>query len=93
MFVADEADTPDMFARTRLSYDCSATLLPRGESPWEAAADRFSARFGPIVAVLRDLPDFRIFRLTPLKGRFVLGFGKAYDVDPRNLENLVYVRN
>ena len=79
-----------MFARKRLSYDCSSTLLPRGGEKWDAIAQQFAERFGNIVEVMIGLPDFRIFQLRPQGGRFIMGFGAAYDVDPSNLDKLIH---
>ena len=90
LFIKDEADTTQMFARQRLSYTCEATLIERGSTQWEAIAQQFLERFGNIVEVMVGLPDFRIFQLTPQSGRFVVGFGAAYDVDPNDLSQLVH---
>jgi putative heme iron utilization protein len=52
-------------------------------------ADRFEQRFGDIIAMLRSLEDFQIFCLSPQEGRFVMGFGAAYVVDPTQLNQLL----
>ncbi|MGB3786508.1 MAG: pyridoxamine 5'-phosphate oxidase family protein [Phormidesmis sp.] len=90
LFIEDESKTPQMFARKRLSYDCTADLIARDDQRWEAIAQKFETRFGSIVELMRGLPDFRIFQLKPRSGRFVLGFGKAYDIDPNNLDQLIH---
>lgn len=90
LFIEDEAKTRQMFARKRLSYDCTAHLLERESAQWEAIAQQFEARFGNIVEVMKGLPDFRIFQLRPQGGRFVVGFGRAYDIDPNDLNKLIH---
>ena len=90
LFVKDEAETPQMFARQRLSYACTVRRLERDSDEWRAIAQKFQTRFGGIVEVMTGLPDFRIFQLTPQSGRFVVGFGAAYDVDPNDLSQLVH---
>jgi putative heme iron utilization protein len=80
LFLEDEAQSQQIFARRRLTFDCTATLIPRDSEHWLNQIERFSEKFGGIIQVFRDLPDFRIFQLTPTKGRFVLGFGAAYRV-------------
>ena len=90
LFIEDESKTTQMFARKRLSYDCVATLLDRDDEQWTTIAAKFETRFGNIVELMKGLPDFRIFQLQPRSGRFVLGFGKAYDVDPSNLDQLIH---
>jgi hypothetical protein len=89
LLIEDEAAAPQVFARQRITYDCRASLLPRGTDHWEAIADRFEQRFGEIIPMLRSLDDFQIFCLSPQAGRFVMGFGAAYAVDPENLSQLV----
>ncbi len=90
LFVEDEYKTQQIFARKRLSYDCRAVLIARDSEKWNTIVQKFLERFGGIVEVMRDLPDFRIFQLQPRSGRFVVGFGAAYDVDPNNLDRLVH---
>ncbi|MBE9063635.1 HugZ family protein [cf. Phormidesmis sp. LEGE 11477] len=90
LFIEDESKTTQMFARKRLSYSCTATLLDRNSEQWDAIATRFETRFGNIVELMKGLPDFRLFQLQPRSGRFVLGFGKAYDVDPDDLDRLIH---
>nr|1VL7_A Chain A, Crystal structure of a putative heme oxygenase (alr5027) from nostoc sp. pcc 7120 at 1.50 A resolution [Nostoc sp. PCC 7120 = FACHB-418]1VL7_B Chain B, Crystal structure of a putative heme oxygenase (alr5027) from nostoc sp. pcc 7120 at 1.50 A resolution [Nostoc sp. PCC 7120 = FACHB-418] len=75
LFVDDEAKTNQIFARRRLSFDCTATLIERESQKWNQVVDQFQERFGQIIEVLRGLADFRIFQLTPKEGRFVIGFG------------------
>ncbi|WP_346290612.1 HugZ family protein [Sphaerothrix gracilis] len=89
LLIADESKTPQIFARQRLSYDCTAELLPKDNAAWTQVCDRFQQRFGTIIEMLRSLPDFRIFQLTPSGGSFIMGFGAAYQVDPDNLDSLL----
>lgn len=90
LFVEDESKTQQMFARKRLSYRCKATLLERESEQWSAIATQFLERFGNIVEVMMGLPDFRIFQLRPQTGQFVVGFGRAYQIDPENLDSLIH---
>jgi heme iron utilization protein len=84
LFIEDESQTQQIFARRRLTFECTATLIERETELWNQILSRFEARFGDIIQILRDLPDFRIFKLTPNQGRFVIGFGAAYEVDPND---------
>lgn len=89
LFIEDEAQTNQIFARRRLSFDCTATLIERETEKWNEIVEQFQERFGQIIEVLRGLGDFRIFRLTPSEGRFVIGFGAAYHISGDNLHQLV----
>lgn len=91
MFVEDEKETKQIFARRRLTYDCTASLVEKENSEWTLIADKFTERFGDIIGALRSLPDFRIFKLTPYKGLFVIGFGAAYRISGENLDDLMHI--
>lgn len=92
LFIQDEQDTPQIFARKRLSYDCTARLVDADTPQWSQIVDQFETRFGNMVQLLRSLPDFRVFQLKPVRGRFVMGFGAAYAVDSSDLNQLVHLQ-
>lgn len=77
LLLEDEAEATQIFARRRLSHSCTVAEIPQGPAR-ETVLESFRVRFGAIVDVLSNLPDFRLFRLTPVSGRFVRGFGQAY---------------
>jgi hypothetical protein len=92
LLIEDEAQTPEIFARRRLSFFCKADLLPRETEEWSAIADHFQQKFGELLETLRSLPDFRIYKLVPESGRFVVGFGAAYKISSENLNQLQHLR-
>ena len=89
LLIEDEAQASQIFARQRLMYDCTVELIERHNPQWTTWVDHFANRFGNLITMLRQLPDFQMFRLTPQTGRFVVGFGAAYEVDPSNLDRLI----
>ncbi|MEM6400278.1 MAG: pyridoxamine 5'-phosphate oxidase family protein [Cyanobacteria bacterium P01_D01_bin.116] len=91
MFVEDEKNTKQIFARRRLTYDCTASLMEKDDPQWNLIADKFAKRFGNIIDSLRSLSDFRIFQLTPSKGLFVIGFGAAYRINGENLNDIIHM--
>ncbi|MBW4561001.1 MAG: pyridoxamine 5'-phosphate oxidase family protein [Mojavia pulchra JT2-VF2] len=91
MFIEDEAQTNQIFGRRRLNFDCTATLIERETENWNKIVEQFQERFGQIIEILRSLPDFRIFQLTPQSGRFVAGFGSIYNINGNNLDQLVQI--
>ena len=78
MFIADESQSPNLFARQRLIYQCTVTEVPARSTEHAPLLNQMSERFGPIIKTLRQLPDFHLLRLTPTSGRYIEGFGKAY---------------
>ncbi|WP_138502544.1 HugZ family protein [Nostoc sp. PA-18-2419] len=91
LFIEDEAKSKQIFARNRLSFDCTASLIERETEKWNQIVEQFQGRFGQMIEVLRGLSDFRIFQLTPNEGRFVVGFGAAYQISGDNLYQLVQI--
>ena len=89
LFIEDEVKTKQIFARRRLNFDCTANLIERESEKWQQIVDKFAIRFGELISTLRSLPDFRIFQLTPKNGRFVIGFGAAYNISSDNINQLV----
>ena len=91
LLIEDEADAGQIFARARVSYLCDAEVIRRGGSKYEHVLGLFSARFGGVIDVLKSLPDFVLFELTPRSGRFITGFGQAYDLAGDQLDILEHV--
>ncbi len=78
MVIEDEQDASQIFARTRLYYECNAIEVEREHNDFGPIMDEYQERHGKMVNLLRQLPDFRLLRLQPVSGQFVMGFGKAY---------------
>lgn len=91
LLIEDESGSREMFARTRISYLCDAAVIERTDPGHERVLEQFSQRFGRVIELLRSLPDFVLFDLTPRSGRFVMGFGQAYDLAGERLDRLVHV--
>lgn len=86
MMIADEAESAQIFARTRVSYQCRAEQISPTDETYEVLLDEFQQQHGKMIGLLRQLPDFVLFRLVPLRGQFVMGFGKAYKLTGEHLD-------
>ena len=53
MFIEDEADARQPFARTRLSFDCRRSVVARDSKEWQALLAQFAERFGGVIDVIR----------------------------------------
>tara|TARA_Y100001001_G_scaffold119780_1_gene117764 strand:+ start:1843 stop:2361 length:519 start_codon:yes stop_codon:yes gene_type:complete len=78
LFIEDERDSEQIYARRRLSFSCSAQPCKRDQLTWQTLIPLFRNRFGPIIDTLTGLNDFVLFQLQPTQGRWVTGFGRAY---------------
>lgn len=85
LIIDDEADCETVYARRRLQYEMGVEQIPRNTEVWTTVSDALHSRHGEIVAQLIQLGDFHMFRLSPKSGRFVKGFGRAYELAPNTL--------
>jgi hypothetical protein len=58
---------------------------PRDHPDWESGIKALRDRQGALVETLTSLADFRLFLLVPQSGRYVVGFGKAYELKATSL--------
>ena len=86
MLVGDEG--ANAFARKRITIEGSVVVVAREDKLFERVLVEFHRRFGKVMELLEPLPDFSLFRVSPGGGRFVRGFGQAYDLCGENLEGL-----
>ena len=93
LFIEDERDVKQLFARTRLTFDCRAELIGRETERWQAIMDMFQDRFGNVIELIRPLTDFKLFRLRPQTGIYVKGFAQAYRVNDATIENIEHIRD
>jgi|TARA_X000000368_G_scaffold50814_1_gene36295 putative heme iron utilization protein len=91
LIIEDESTAENLFARKRVAYQCSASLIERHSDQWESVIDQFEEKFGKIVGFLKTMEDFHLFKLTPTSGRLVLGFGQAYDISGTGMKDLSHV--
>lgn len=80
MFIEDEANTKQIYARDRLTLDVQTREIKRGTSAWEEGIEKLKAAHGKVLDILVGLEDFIMIELTPVAGSYVNGFGSAYYV-------------
>lgn len=91
LLIQDEVDTRQIFARRRISYQCDVEIVNDETSDYSKMLEALEKRFGNMVELLRTLPDFILFRLTPYQGHYVKGFGKAYKLAGEGLLALEHI--
>jgi len=80
LFIEDESEASNLFARRRVSLSCTAGRLARADQAFFPTMMQFRRQFGAIIDTLIELPDFDLFVLVPTQGTFIRGFGEAYPV-------------
>ncbi|MFQ6024016.1 MAG: HugZ family protein [Acidiferrobacterales bacterium] len=92
LFIEDERDAQQLFARKRLTFDCRAELIERESEDWKSIMKIFERRFGNIMEMIRPLQDFKLFRIRPQGGIYVKGFAQAYRVSGAKLDSFQHIR-
>jgi heme iron utilization protein len=68
----------------RVSLHGTAEMLPRTASSYAQVKKSYLERF-PEAEQLFSLGDFNLWKITPKGGRFVAGFGRAFNIVPEGL--------
>ena len=84
MIMADEGDCDTVYARRRLQYDMHIEPIARDSAIWQTVSQALLTRHGDVVTQLLELSDFNMFKFEPMSGRYVKGFGRAYEL-PENV--------
>lgn len=92
LFIENEAHAGHLFARKRLTYQCEAIEVARDAAAFDPIMQAFAERFGQLIDTLRGLQDFHLFRLRPMRGRYVAGFARAYEMDSAELQQIRHIR-
>ena len=91
LFVEDESQCLQPFARKRVTIEAVASELSREEDMYSIVIERLKAHFdAELVTSLTQMGDFHLFKLFPKSGSVVMGFGRAYRLD-ENLEVMTQI--
>lgn len=79
LLIADQADSKNAFATERARWQCVPKNI--GNDGHEDIFELFYDAYGKAMVEMLQGLDFALFELTPLQGRYVIGFGLAFKVD------------
>ncbi len=91
LLIEDEAQARNLFARTRLMFDMQVEPVTKEAADYDSILDAMEKRLGNTVGMLRSLPDFSLLRLKFQSGRFIKGFGAAYNIMDSDFNELQLV--
>jgi len=91
MITEAETGANKVFERRRISLQGSALVIARQTPEFERVLAQFHDRFGKVMTVIEPLPDFQLFRINLREGRFVKGFGQAYELSGEGLDDLIRI--
>ena len=91
MFIEPEEQCEEIYVRTRLIFLCSTSLILRWNGVWWLKIPLFKEKFGDIIDTLTSLEDFKMFRFRPIRGTFVKGFGKAFTIEGKEMDQISHI--
>ncbi len=80
MLIQDEVFSKQIFARKRVTFNIDSRVIQRDTKEWHKYLYLMENKFGNIIRQLSNLADFLLFELKTDQGRYVKGFGKAYNI-------------
>ena len=92
MFVQDEADAQNIWARKRIKICANIIEIERNSNEFNEVASIFTEAHGPTMKLIRDFSDFHMLKLLPENGVMVLGFAKAYRLEGTSLDIVSHLR-
>jgi len=91
MLIAAEDQAANAFTRQRITLQGTADLVERDDFSFSQVLAEFHRRFGKVMTMIEPLADFHLFRLQLHSGRFVRGFGQAYELAGEQLQQLRHI--
>ncbi len=89
-FIEDESKTKNLFARKRISLQCDSMKIARDTQRFEEVLDLFSHKFdASMVEMLKKMTDFNLYELHVKAGEATFGFGDAYLIGGKDMNELV----
>jgi len=91
LLIEAETAAGNAFARKRISLFGSAGIVARSDDTYKTVINDFYHRFGDVMKLIEPLADFHLHRIIVQRGRFIRGFGQAYELAGDRLEQLIPV--
>jgi heme oxygenase (biliverdin-IX-beta and delta-forming) len=91
LLIEAETAAGNAFARKRISLFGRAQIVARADDIYKTVINDFYHRFGEVMKLIEPLPDFHLFRIRVQRGRFIRGFGQAYELAGDRLEQLIRI--
>jgi len=88
LFIEDESKSHNIFARKRVTFHADVTAIERESIVYNGTITLFEDKFGDMANIYKTMKDFQLFKLIPVRGRAVFGFGQAYDFKEGSFQNI-----
>jgi putative heme iron utilization protein len=91
LLIEDEDRVVNAFARRRITFAASVVVVEREDPLFAQVLAEFHHCFGKVMKMIEPLPDFHLFRVQLQTGRFVRGFGQAFELSGDHLDRLTHI--
>ncbi len=91
LLIEEPGSSGNAFARRRITLQGNAQIVERDDPLYAPALAEFHRRFGEVVSLLEALPDFHLFALRLDSGRYIRGFGQAFELAGDHLDQLTHI--
>jgi putative heme iron utilization protein len=88
LVLRDEKESQQIYLRERCQYEMHVRGCDRSEPDWRRGCDGLIERHGHLIDTLEGLADFQLFFLAPVSGRYIVGFGRAFELKPGSLNQI-----
>ena len=90
LFIEDESNSKNIFARKRISLQCDVTSVSRDDKAFTDIMGYFKDKFdAEMISMLMGMKDFNLYALKPIYGEATFGFGEAYNIGGGKMNELV----
>ena len=90
VFIEDESKAEQIFARKRVSLQCSSIMIKREDEKFTDVMNVFKTKFSEeMVGMLMGMNDFNLYEFSTDYGEATYGFGEAYNIGGEFMEDLV----
>ncbi|AJC85970.1 heme oxygenase, HugZ family [Campylobacter sp. RM16704] len=89
MFIEDEQNTFSILARKRLKFKVKTLEIERNNENFDYILEYYkkqNPQEEEIIKTIKNMQDFHLFKLVLKNGRYVKGFGKAYDINKEEIK-------
>ncbi len=93
MIIEDESKSKNLFARKRLTMNCSSNEIIRDSEQWIDKISLLENKFGEAITYLKKLTDFHLFQIEPSNGLLVYDFARAFNFEGIKLDKVVHLND
>ena len=86
MIIEDECKAKNIWARVRLKFEAQIKVVDSKQNNYNRICDQIRNVHGETFNLIKQLNDFHLIKISPIKGSIITGFGNAFILDGISLE-------